>query len=612
MGSNREIIKYGGLQHKLTKVTGTLRKKQKVEYGEEFWVCLCVHNDRIPFLEWYSARKNIVDHEPLKVVDLIGCQYVNKVIADDRCMVIGFSYTDRSPLELSAPRKEECKEWVSTIQHTLKRLNLMDRGENNYEQISIMGDNEFCDATSKLSAKNSVREMHSSSIIPNASAGFTATPSRTRTPHLNDQIPVYCFPSTASSNPLPRDENNSKSFEINPPENDGTQEFQLQNNSVSVRITDSPAHSSFVTKSPVSKPPPLPPRNSTSPRSKISPKAKNENSFPCATTGSESQYDYDKLPLPCFDNVNYDSLVLSDSINGKSAMKLISAPISFAGSQSSDSSIARSSRSSGSFLTSNDQNIVTETSSQYLIPLPLTVDNYNILPVDSTSTTTQKTQEIQFLDRTFDKVRTIVLPLGICLNDVAFVEINSRIWVAGWAKEQDSILKDVIKFGDEVLEIGGTEIHNGGDLINSFGSISSTTATNGATKATVSIKISSIPIGSTYSFEKVQNPKKSLGIVLHKRKNEIASVIKRSPADFVQLSSHMSPYIYSMSNVPASITEVNGIPLNPFAQNEQLFKRLEEIPSEQSFSLVIHPSDFVRLIKHRLKHVKGYKRYIHD
>ena len=59
--------------------------------------------------------------------------------------------------------------------------------------------------------------------------------------------------------------------------------------------------------------------------------------------------------------------------------------------------------------------------------------------------------------------------------------------VAGWAKEQDSILKDVIKFGDEVLEIGGTEIHNGGDLINSFGSISSTTATNGATKATVSL-----------------------------------------------------------------------------------------------------------------------------
>ena len=96
------------------------------------------------------------------------------------------------------------------------------------------------------------------------------------TPHLNDQIPVYCFPSTASFNPLPRDENNSKSFEINPPENDGTQEFQLQNNSGSVRITDSPAHSSFVTKSPVSKPPPLPPRNSTSPRSKISPKAKNE------------------------------------------------------------------------------------------------------------------------------------------------------------------------------------------------------------------------------------------------------------------------------------------------------------------------------------------------
>ena len=123
-------------------------------------------------------------------------------------------------------------------------------------------------------------------------------------------------------------------------------------------------------------------------------------------------------------------------------MKLMSAPISLAGSQSSDSSIARSSRSSGSFLTSNDQNIATETSSQYLIPLPLTVDNYNILPVDSTSTTTQKTQEIQFLDRTFDKVRTIALPLGICLNDVAFVEINSRIWYVSHISNSVEVLQE--------------------------------------------------------------------------------------------------------------------------------------------------------------------------
>lgn len=40
---------------------------QKLLYGDTKWVVLCLHDERIPFLEWYHTEESIREHRPAKV-----------------------------------------------------------------------------------------------------------------------------------------------------------------------------------------------------------------------------------------------------------------------------------------------------------------------------------------------------------------------------------------------------------------------------------------------------------------------------------------------------------------------------------------------------------------
>lgn len=64
--------------------------------------------------------------------------------------------------------------------------------------------------------------------------------------------------------------------------------------------------------------------------------------------------------------------------------------------------------------------------------------------------------------------------------------------------------------------------------------------------------------------------------------------------------------------MPSVITEVEGIPLNPFAKNEQFFQRIEKFVLGKSFNIIIHPRDLIKLIKLQLKLQKNYKKFLHD
>ena len=58
------------------------------------------------------------------------------------------------------------------------------------------------------------------------------------------------------------------------------------------------------------------------------------------------------------------------------------------------------------------------------------------------------------------------------------------------------------------------------------------------------------------------------------------------------------------------ITEVNGIPLNPFATNEQFYKRIVTLNNGSEIRLVTHPYDFIKLIKQQLKNMKNVKKFL--
>lgn len=81
----------------------------------------------------------------------------------------------------------------------------------------------------------------------------------------------------------------------------------------------------------------------------------------------------------------------------------------------------------------------------------------------------------------------------------------------------------------------------------------------------------------------------------------------------IQVPSRVTPYIYGgASEVAAVITELDGIPLNPFAANEQLFQRFERVVDGATTNLIVHPSDLVKLFKQELKTRKNWKRFVHD
>lgn len=88
------------IRHSNEKTTFSLF--QKWIYEEAEWVVLCVHDNRIPHLEWYTSNESVATHRPKKLVDLLDASYVINVINDERCFAIGFNDPNRPHIELAA------------------------------------------------------------------------------------------------------------------------------------------------------------------------------------------------------------------------------------------------------------------------------------------------------------------------------------------------------------------------------------------------------------------------------------------------------------------------------------------------------------------------------
>jgi len=176
--------------------------------------------------------------------------------------------------------------------------------------------------------------------------------------------------------------------------------------------------------------------------------------------------------------------------------------------------------------------------------------------------------------------------------------------IAGWTPEQDPNLKDKIHFADEIIQVNGADIRSIQQLHLLYPTVTPGTP--------IELKILSIPQGSIYSMQRPINPRRDMGIILRKKKNEISLIEERSLAYQMQIPNRIEPYIYGTKDVSVVITEVDGLPLNPFDRNEQFYSRLEQIKPHEQFYLIVHPNDFFKLIKQQLKLMKNFKRFIHD
>ncbi|KHJ99871.1 hypothetical protein OESDEN_00145 [Oesophagostomum dentatum] len=182
-------------------------------------------------------------------------------------------------------------------------------------------------------------------------------------------------------------------------------------------------------------------------------------------------------------------------------------------------------------------------------------------------------------------VKAVSLNLSVLVEQVLFVEVAGRVWVAGWSEV-------------ESVPVQG---------LSNIPQLFYTLSTPGTP---VNLLLRPTPFGVTYRLMKPITKNKEIGIRLHKNKNRIESIIPDSSADRRNVPVALPSPIRPGMDTAVVITEVNKRRLNPFSKNDQLFKRLDEIRDGSEFSIVLHPHDFIKQMKQQILAVHHYKAYL--
>lgn len=641
----REIVFKGQLQQKITKKYGTLFRRKRVIYDDELWVVLCVHeggNGGIPHMEWYDNLQSIYDHRPRTVQDLLDCQYVNVAIGEERCIVIGFVDKNRPILELSAPSLEARQQWIDKLTTTLRRLKCLidDNGAEQADENNACyprADNEYIalnDIDAQESASSFVQsksKSHSSCSTVGHSVNHNQQQTTKKFPIL-DTIPTDLSSSTSNlptsydleeTNILMKQQNVkaqlNQRMQISSPTCSGTIphnsretiKHQISQENAIINATKQ-VDALNEQRNLVSRkddyeeeqliPPPLPPRkdhqlHAQQQQQQSIPLLPNSPipSSPPTTSHLNSSFDdfqsqYDRL-IPNISH-QYELLTCFSCPQHKTNGPICISDIS------SSTSIA------------NDSTPTSSTRNSDVEKRSLPEAQYDIL--SNTLQLSNFSSDNNFVDDIFlenmSRPRKISLALSVLVENVAFVDNGKKIWIAGWSPKVDTNLRNIVHFGDEVVKISGIEIQN----IQQLSEIYAKTRPG----VPIELLLRANPRSKVFTLLKTENPKKEMGIVLHKKKNKIAFIERMSPADCSGIPTHLPPYFFNPSphrdEVPAIITELDGIPMDLYARNDQFFRRLEQKPIGSSINLTIHPEDFCKLIASQLKIRKNFNHFVHN
>ncbi|KAL7069962.1 hypothetical protein ACQ4LE_010779 [Meloidogyne hapla] len=672
----REIVFKGQLQQKVVRKCGILLRRKKTIYEDELWVVLCVHEGGIcgiPHLEWYSDLKSACEHNPIKVQDLLDCQYVNVSIGEERTFVIGFADKKRPILELYCPTIEERRQWVTKITETLSRLNcllpLEDDINDSNQQLNSGGmgprsENLYI-AMNEIEEENKQPKMdlfnnginnrivtnNSSNRIPlqiastsNSSIGHkyslnTPIPFNSSPPSNNLFISTPQWQSASLRRNLPANQRinffGSLQRQQSHPFNNSFVKHNLNNPQLDIREERAIDFDNEINEL---SPPPLPPRQNTLKRdlSEQQSTSINNNSqqiyspilpsspIPCSppktptniassseepqTSFNRSQYDqlspisihqYQQLSRLSGDFGIQKQIINSKKLNGGGINQRLS--------HTSSSTITTTSNSVRSSIEEENKNKISKNIHQYDVLVP--------------NKRKELYQTISFSENIFQQnitqTRRVHLSMGILADNVVFVDWKGKVLMAGWKPIADKSLQNILHFGDELCQVAGITIYSVKQLPEIY--------TNSTPGIPIELVIRPNSNAQIYTLKKDNESGKDLGIVLHKRKNKISSIIKDSKAYKASIPNCLPSYFYipepTNSNnkqieertVSAIITELNGIPLSLYSKNEQLFKRIDQLQNGTEINLTLLPTDFCDLILRQLKaQCKDYQKFMHD
>ncbi|VDN19497.1 unnamed protein product [Gongylonema pulchrum] len=125
----------------------------------------------------------------------------------------------------------------------------------------------------------------------------------------------------------------------------------------------------------------------------------------------------------------------------------------------------------------------------------------------------------------------------------------------------------------------------------------------------VNLTIHEVPYGKVYKLQKMGD-KFDAGLILHKHKIRLADVLEGSLVWNVGIRATV-PAVTHSGSAPACITCINGQALNLFSKNDEILKRIDSLPNSTSFSVIVQPYDFVKLLKKNLQKMKNFDEFLY-
>ncbi|RWS11545.1 hypothetical protein B4U79_10438 [Dinothrombium tinctorium] len=183
-------------------------------------------------------------------------------------------------------------------------------------------------------------------------------------------------------------------------------------------------------------------------------------------------------------------------------------------------------------------------------------------------------------------------------ESIALVDCLGSVFVAGWKQKQYPQLHNTFHIGDSVISICGQRIQSAAEayrLIKQQPLI-------------IEIIVQRVPFGKAFIIRR-DYESQDLGIVRDGNSAEVIDIIPDSLADKCGISLK-APATNTRHGNECNwvITEINNRPLNLYFKGNEVKDRLNAIGRD--ISLLLQPSDFIKVIKKQLKSFKNYRDYI--
>uniref|UniRef100_A0A8R1XUI2 PH domain-containing protein n=1 Tax=Onchocerca volvulus TaxID=6282 RepID=A0A8R1XUI2_ONCVO len=580
MNEQREIVKASWLQHVIHKKGGTLHRKKKILYEEGKWIVLCIHNGRIPLLEWYFSEEYVDGHRPSKVIDLLDSSFVRAIMNDPsrRSFMIGFMDCSRDAIELSALTIEDCDDWIRSATSALIRLNCLRESTNLY--ISVP---DFACESSKT-AEQFIYEDAGIDEIPEELAPSLPT----STPRNSEYERIRCLSLTMQPPGI------SSLFRTL-----STEDKKEKNHGM------------------VKTPPPLPPRNISSSQVQIPktgtkrysiydhPKNHASTSFGNSSVAKERSGD---IPISLQNSV-YSTLEGPTSLDTEIAAPVSLRPESMKRGYSVPAgtlnvNIAHSHRITANNSLSLDYDAPSKVMNR-ILPVTSIALQKSHLPNERNSSgmLVENHNSSQSINNCgiSSGLRNLIVQPFICTQHIAYVDFGGKVWITGWTAVAKKYLADQLFVGDQLVRVADVDIYNTQQIPFAFSSALKT-------GLSVNIAIQRVPHGTVYTLQKTKQ-KFDAGLILDKHKIKLADVLEGSPAWEAGIRASV-PAVTRIGITPACITCVDKHALNIFSEDDEVLRHIDSLPLSV-FTVMIQPYDFVKLLKKSLRKLKNISDFVH-